>query len=350
MRRIFIAFLLSIITLSGYGQNNVNVDNYRFTYTYRDLPKTLLNPPFFYYGTHINMPAAMQQFIDIDALYEGLFIEAQRFTDTPEADDVMVEINMGMVNIESSDIKEHVSEKKDKQGNIKKSYSYTIVVAYSFDSNAVVTKGNKKLTAFILDSRNKPHVFQSDFFKSSREASQYLRNNRENFRERFARELTLQVVASASQTLSNTYGFPVRQTTDIIKTINEKKHPENNAFRAASDKLKAALERTNADSPLQEEDVADLIEYYKNIPVRYTDPKLKADVRLRYAAYYNLCKIYLHLEQLENVQPYANLILENGHDKKDCERMNNEAQKLAERFNSSGIRTRHFNPNNFFED
>lgn len=350
MKKLFIVSLTILITSFAYGQNNVNVDNYRFAYSYRDLPKSPLNPLFFYYGTIINMPSNMMPIVDIDDLYNGLCIEGQRLTNEPKPEDVMVVVNMETVNFENSDIKEHISESKDKRGHIKRSYAYTIEIAFSFAANAVITKGNRKLTSFIVDNRQRHHLFKSDFFRSPREASQYLRNNRENLREKFTRELTMGAIYTVSQKVSNDYGFPVRETTDIIKTINEKKHPENNAFRVVSEKLKAALERTNANTLLREEDVADLIEYYENIPERYTDLKSKADIRLRYAAYYNLCKIYLHLEQLENVAPYANLILENGHDKKDCERMNNEAQKLAERFAIPEVKTRHFNPDDYFEN
>jgi hypothetical protein len=56
--------------------------------------------------------------------------------------------------------------------------------------------------------------------------------------------------------------------------------------------------------------------HFKSIPERYTDPKSKTDMNLRSAAYYNLCKIYLFLDEPENVAEYADLIFANGIDTK----------------------------------
>jgi hypothetical protein len=48
------------------------------------------------------------------------------------------------------------------------------------------------------------------------------------------------------------------------------------------------------------------------------------------------------------VGEYADLILSNGYDTKDCERMKKAAAELTETFEKTGIKTRHFNPDEYF--
>jgi hypothetical protein len=351
MKKIVFIILLTFFAVSDYAQKSVDVDNSRFVFTFRQFPQKPLNPMFFHYTTRIVAPNNLVDRIDLDGLYQKFVIEGQRRVEEPQPDDVTMVLNMGTLNIESSDIKEFVSESKDKEGKVtSRKYSYAAIVTYSFEATTEIFQGNKRITAYVLYSRMKPLVFQSDFYDTSRKASEYWKNNRENLLDKFSRELTSLAVDKARTNASLNFGFTVGQTSDIIKTIDEKKHPENNAFRAASDQLKQKLQEVDAYTPLSEDDVTDLIDYFKSIPSKYTDLKLKADIRLRYAAYYNLCKIYLYLDQPQNVKQYADLIFENGHDKGDCKKMNEEADKLAKLLNARDIKSRHFNPDDYFTD
>lgn len=355
MKKTVLSLLLILFVANVFAQNNVNVDNYRFNYTYRALPTKPQVPLFFYYGVYINMPNSVAQVVDVDMLYDQLIIEGQRRTDEIKQGDISVNLDMGFVEIVSSDVKEREGDSKDKdsqkRGKEKDNKYYSMVITYTFESKVVVTKNGKNIDYYPLYNRINKQTFQTREYSSRRDLSEYWKNNRENLKEAFTRELVAASVSRAAARITSLYGFPTTKASDIIKTINEKKHPENIPFRAASDNLKLKLETINAYTPLLEDDVADLIDYYEGILKRYTDPKLNADIRLRYAALYNLCKIYLYLEQPENVKQYADLILENGYDKGDCKKMNEAAQKLDLLFNSSDrIKTRHFDPDIFFED
>lgn len=355
MKKLLLLLLTVQFAITGFAQNNVNVDNYRFTFIHRASPSKPLVPLFFYYGVHINMPNSVAGVIDMDVLYDQLIIEGQRRTDNPKPGDVTVNLDMGFVEIVSSDVKEREGDSRDKderkRGKDKDNKYYSMVITYTFDSKVVVTKNGKNIDYYPLYYRINMLTYQTREFSSRRDLSEYWKNNRENLKETFARDLAASSVSRAAARITSLYGFPTTKSSDIIKTINEKKHPENTAFRAASDNLKLKLEAMDAYTLMEEEDVADLIDYYKGVLDRYTDLQSKADVRLRYAALYNLCKIYLYLDQPENVKPYADRILENGYDKGDSKNMNEAAQKLMLLFNSSDqIKTRHFDPDAFFED
>lgn len=352
MKRFFFlivtAFLIVGTNLDLSAQKNVNVDNLRFSYKIRNLPSTPLEPRSFYYGSSLVLPLTIKTFIDEVSLADKLNIEGQRFTAEPKDGDVMVNISMEPITIENSTVRDRYVESKSKDGRVSRTYYYWVEVSYSFAAKVVVMRGSKQIYEYAPVTRNQTYTFKSGEYDTGRAASGYWRDNKDMLREQFTRERTDQVMDLTSSRLSDLYGFRVVSEGALIKTINEKKHPENEALRAMSQSIENKVKALDGTTPLTEADMADEIEYFKNIPVRYTDPKLKADVRLRYVAYYNLCRIYIYLDQPEKVREWADLLTQNGHDKKDGERLIDDAQKIIDRFNASDIKTRQFNPDTFF--
>jgi hypothetical protein len=344
-----LSFLLS---LSGsiYAQKNVNVDNLRFSYWERIMPKTPLEPAFFYYGAKIEMPASVKNKVDESSLYENLNISGQRYTEDLKEDDVFVNVTMAPINIVSSSVKERTVESKDKAGKVTREYYYWVEVVYTFDAKAVANKSGKAIGQYTMYSRLKSLSFTSGEYGTRKGASDYWNNNREMLVEQFTRDCANSAISSLSSSLSAGFGFPIVRESGLIKTINEKKHPENDALRAKSEELKTKMEALNGKIPLTEEDVAELIEYFKNIPVRYTDTKEKADVRLRYVAYYNLCRLYLYIDQPEKVKEWADLLFANGHDKKDAERLIKDAEELKTRLDNAIIKATQFETDSFFSE
>jgi hypothetical protein len=136
----------------------------------------------------------------------------------------------------------------------------------------------------------------------------------------------------------------------IIETTDTKKHNENESFWATCNSLKAQLGKMTSETGLDKDEIEEVIAYFKSIPERYTNPKLKSDIQLRYAAYYNLCRIYLYLDEPEKMNEYADLLIANGYDKKDGEKFKKQADELVKMLARTDIKVRHFNPEDFYEN
>lgn len=333
---------------NSYAQKNVNVDNLRFSYNERANPTNPLDPPFFYYASKINLPNSVLNFVDESSLYQKLFIEGQRVTDNPTEKDLIINVSISPVTYQSNEIKEYVNESKDKQGNITRTYSYWLELTYSYSASATVTKGDANVKKYNLASSSN-YKFQSPTYSTRKAAVEYWDSNKEILREKFTNERINESLSALTLSLSKEFGFSISKIPGLIKTINEKKHPENDALRAKSEEVKTKMESLDGTQALTEEDFADVIEYFKGIPQIYSDPKLKADVRLRYVAYYNLCRIYMFINQPEKVSEYATLLFENGHDKKDQERLMKDATNLQERLNKAIIKSTQFSTDSYFE-
>lgn len=350
MKKIYFLCLAMIISFSIIAQKNVNVDSYRFVYQERSVPSKQVNPRSFYYTTKIVMPGTVKNAVDEESLYNSLKIQGQRYTDQPSENDLLVTLTMEGLNIKSNEVHTRTVETKDKNGNVTRVNYYSVWVIYNFQSDIDVKQGDDVVVKYNLYNRSTDLKYLSDEFSTSSAAADYWRNNRDNLKEGFIREVVSNSVSTSSNALSSAIGFRVTKEGDMIKTIKDKKHPENDALREKADALKNRLEKLDGTNPMKEEEIADIIEYFKALPGRYTDPKLKADVKLRYVAYYNLGKIYLFLDQPENVFEYAKLLIENEHDKKDGEKLIKEATNLQERFSKTDIKTRQFDPDKFFAD
>ena len=351
-RLILILGLVSLFSLSGKAQTkNVDLDNHSFSYAYRAFPTNPLSPIRFTYATRVTASGAVRMNVSVEDVNEKIVVQGQIRVSNPAQASMLVELTVGSLMVSSTEITERKSETKDKQGNVTTKFYYRMNVKYTFESSYKITKDQKPLVNGSFFSRYTTHTYQSNEYPTRQAASEFWDNNRNSLTSDFHQDLVLRSAASLATLASTKYGFPATfNQWDHIIIMDEKKHNENTAFRAAAEALKRELQAMTPDFPLDRERVEPLIDYFKSLPGKYTDPNSKADQRIRYAAYFNLCKIYLYLDEPDNVAQYANLITSNGYDAKDGEKLIKEANELRNLFYTTGIRTRHFAPDDYFGD
>lgn len=346
----FILFFISLFSISGIAQTkSVNVDNFAFTYAYRGFPVKPLDPIRFNYAVRINAAAVVKNYVSVEEIADILKIQGQAKVDDPADASVIVELTLGNIIVSSSGVNERKVESKDKEGKVTgTTYFYSVTAKYTFESSYKITNGQKLLTGSAIYSRNSTEVYQSKEYGTRTAAADYWNNNREALIADFYRNLVISSANTVSNQASVLYGFPTyTNVRDLLKTMNEKKHDENTTFREAINSVKTELQAMTPDIPLDKEKLTDVIEYLKSLPAKYNTAS-KADIRMRYLAYYNLGKIYYYLDEPENVKQYADLIAPNGYDEKDGGKLNKAADELMNSFNKIGIRTQHFSPDDYF--
>jgi hypothetical protein len=330
---------------------SVDVDNVGFIYTFRALPAYPQDPVHFGYATRIIAGKVAESKISLGALEDALYIEGQMREDNPDNAQMMLEITLGDIIVKSSDVRERKQEVKDKDGKVTgTNFFYSLEVNYSFESSSRILVGNEVLTKGNGFTRGGNIKYTSEEYRNRKGAADYWNNNKETLVAGFYQEHSLKTVRDVSSFASSRFGFPaMRNMRQVVKTIDEKKHNENAAFRDAVNALKELFQTMTPDEPADRAKAESLAGYFKSIPAKYADPSHKADVRLRYAAYFNLCIIYLLSDNPDKAIEYADLLVANGHDVKDGAQLKKDAVTLKESFEKTGIPTRHFDPETYFD-
>jgi hypothetical protein len=348
-RSILLVSIVLFFSLSGIAQTkNVDIDNYSFNYVYRTSPLEPRNPLFFNYFVAINGTTAAKNNIPVAEVTNALFIEGQQKTADRAGADLAIELFIGNILFKSSNVVERTEEVKKKDGTTTTLHHYAVKVLYTFESAYEIKSANAVLGKGAIYTATNQLDYISKEYGSKQEATDFWNNNRDVLTTEFYRDLSLKSASQVSSTASKRFGFPVVSGRDVIKITDEKKHNENATFRKAVNALKELLETMTPDTPMDNERAQGLIEYFKSIPVKYTDANSKADKNLRSAAYYNLCRIYLFLDDPANVDKYAELILANGQDIKDCGRMKKAAEDVRTILKRTKVKTRHFSPDQYF--
>ena len=350
MKKNVLILCLTALSVCGTAQTkSVDIDSKNFTYAYRAFPSTPLHPLRFTYAAKVTVANAAKKHVSAEDVEKLIFIHGQVKTNKPDEAAVVLELHVGNIIITASTFTERTEESKDKAGKVTVKRFFRAVVTYTFESSHRITRGAETLQSGSIHLRELEHVHLTKEYSSRREAYDYWENNREVLLEEFYRAMTDEAVESLSDIASRAYGFkPIPRDWDVVKTTDEKKHNENEAFRAAVNSLVAVLEAMTPDVPMNREMANSLIKYFESIPQKYADPKSKADIRLRYAAYFNLCKIYHYLDEPENVDKYADLLM-NGYDAKDGGKLKKAALELKLSFDKIGVRTTHFIPDVVFK-
>jgi hypothetical protein len=327
-----------------YAQKNIDIDTEYFTAQFRDSPVQALNPLFFYYSKAIKATPSTKSRVDLDAFLPKFAIEGQLESDEKHPPKVVANLILDNLIINKSEVKEHMTEYKDKEGKVRRDYSYSLYVDYSFGAELHIWIDGKQTKAIPLIASNLSRTYDSQEYSSRSDAAKLWNDNKDVMICNFAKAMTEEAVKGSTSYLSHQYGFSETKKSETLKTMDEKKHPENLILRSKVTELKSLLASLTPDKGLSESDLQPFIDYFSAIPSKYADPKLKADIKLRYIAFYNLAKIYIYLDQPAKAIVAGDPLYANEHDKKDGEKLKKEAMEVQAILDRTSVKTRHFAP------
>ena len=339
----FFTLLLTLTTLAAVAQK-VDLDRYSFVTTYRDLPQKPLEPAYRTYLVQVQGTRSIRATFSEEELANAVRIDGWQRMERGRAH-VLVRPMLEDVIIDKSEVKERVDIQKDKDGKeTGRKYYYKLQLEYSFAADVDVAdyKG-RSIFRQALANRYAKKTWTSQEFNSGAAASNYLQNNREEIKNRFARDEVMAVLGSLSNRLTTDYGFPVRQQNDNFWVLDSKKHPEYDNYQRAFRDVKGILAGISPDAPLTDtfDRLKAPIEYFESLPRHYSSND-KSDAKIRYSVFYNLAKLSLYLDEPDKARKYAEALIQNGYDDADGRSLINKANELDDLFRRNGARTRHF--------
>jgi hypothetical protein len=248
-----------------------------------------------------------------------------------------VEVVLQNPAITKKDITNRISSSKDKSGRVTNKYYYTVVYSYTQDGNAKVVSSDGKVNKVINFTAQRSAKSQEYENYSQAESFQYgiynlIRNN-----------FTNEVVTTLNNELNDEFGYPVKNGTDKLWILANKKHPEQLAEYNAYLTVKNAFDKMNFAEPTTEiaNEVKESIAYFESLPNKYNEDE-KAHRKIRYSAYFNLAKIYYLLDNPAKSNEYCQKLIANDYDKSDGETMLKANNDLLTLLKANQTPNRHF--------
>lgn len=333
---------LLIAAISSTAQK-VDLDKYNFQGSFRVLPKTPLGSDFTTQKVSVQSSSGVRDAISEGEMLNGINIEG--FKKITEKAHINVELYFDDLMIESVNVNERIEEVKDKDGKVTgKNYYYKAVASYSFSARAAATdyKGNS-LVNWTMASRGDRKTWESSEFNSNNAAAEYFNNNKYAIKNQLTKQQVSAILGNVNSGLNANYGYVSSKEADILWILDNKKHPENDAQKAAWTGFKEAIAIITPDEIPQsaKDKMLELTKYFDSVKVKYVGTE-KADKKMRYASFYNNAKIYMYLDMPELAIKEAEGLIANDYDEKDGKWLKESADKIIKSFKANNTTTRHF--------
>jgi hypothetical protein len=337
------SLLLAVLFVHSVSAQKVDLDPYNFTYEYRDLPHTIIDPNLKTYRVSVDAAGAIQRAMSNEVIADRL--ELQGFRRSPNDADVRIMAHFDDLIINSNKVVENVYESKEKDGTVHKTYSYYLTLEYTVRGYASVTARDghtliKEFSAFSGNTKN----WSSTTYKTRSEAESYYYNNKNSIVNNLANERINEAIVTINNSINYDMGFPVEKDPAFLWLVANKKHTEHEEMVKRWEVLKPVLLAINANGLTEDTKlkINAMIDYFNSMKTKYAGED-KGEKKIRYAAFYNNAMLYMIMDQPENAIKECDGLIANDYDPKDGTHMKERAEKLIELFQKNNIYTRHFN-------
>jgi len=325
--------LLISILLCGIFVNaqKIDLDAVNIKNKARRLPKIVLDPSYTTFSTEfIKMPSVKQY--SSETPVNQLKVQGKKYV--PSNGSLNLIITFGDFIVEGNKITERVEEIRDKNNQVvNRIFYYAAHVDYNIEikGKVVDSKGTILNEYFLTRKMTIPKFWNSPDYKARNEAVSYINNNKTVILTNIVEGEIKSAISTFNNLLSYDFAYEAIVINRVLWELDSKKSEEFEPYNAAIDLLK-----TNILSIKHEEIPANIdeltksaIDYFTNLPAKYSDPKEKNHKKLRYGAYYNLAIYYWATGKFEKAKEYAQKIVENDYDPKDGTKIINEIEELV---------------------
>jgi hypothetical protein len=245
--------------------------------------------------------------------------------------DLHLDMTLKPIRFLESKIESRTEKSKDKAGRETSKTYYKCVVTYESGYSWTMRDkdgrdlSNKGLRLYASGSKKHP-CKEMDSYK---DAYDFYNNNRQQINRDIAVNEIQTFLGEMYRDMNQMFGYRPDKDKFNLWVVDSKNHPEEEGFSRHFETVKAAF-GTMSPYELKPSDLEALrpsIEYYQSIPDKYKADE-KADIKLRYAAYFNLANIHLFLDNPDKAIEYANLLIQNDYDKGDGKDFLKDAEKL----------------------
>jgi len=279
------------------------------------------------------MPYETDQIIDQYVNISGL-------TQVNEIGYVHIDFNFSPLMILDTLINTDKRETKNKDGQIKVTYSYTPVLKYSVSANVQVMYPDGRKQQYNYGSRNERYTGNTTSSKFS--ARNYFDNNTYQLKTELYNKFVRKTADRINKKLNTLHGYEPVYTDTSFLILDSKKYPEYEDYKKVEQDLKSIFSTMTPydDVAALKPALTPIIDFLDKSPERYPKKK-RAHRKLRYASYYNIAQIYYYLDEFDKAKTYYQKVIDNDYREGNSKRMMEQIKKDEALLQLNQVSSRH---------
>lgn len=339
--------LVIIIQLNCFAQKvkKVDLDSYPFEVKYQRLPAKYVSLEKKLYSTEVNLsPEFIKHYPNKLELSKSIQIFGWK--ETVGLANVDVIINLNNVEAQAPKLESRIVESKSKDGVVTKKTLYNMVAMVAANSVVVI-----RIKGAISDSGTDEEMripFKSEYkynspyeYENQQTVKDLYEKDKNGFYVESIKKHVAEVFSDTYQRVNSTYGLQPITHTDNLWIIDSKEE-EGAIQKEAIEAVKVIFSKMTITDPIDNIliEMQPLIEYFESLKTKYAEDD-KSSKKIRYSAYYNLGKIYLHLDQPEKAITEGEGLIKNDYDKKDGTKIIEDATYDLKAFKNTAYKSKH---------
>ncbi|MDA6071747.1 hypothetical protein NJT12_19150 [Flavobacterium sp. AC] len=341
----FVILFLSFKSFSQVKPQKVDLDKFSFNVNYQILPKKFVPLEKRTFSSEAIINKDFVSFYPNKETLNGR-INVYGWKKSVRYSNIDVEINLKSFTMGEPKLESRIDESKDKNGVMVKTTYYFVIAKIEAKGSGVV-----KIKSAISDSgkdEENTYAFDEDYiYKSNNDnvnpeaVKELFKKQKDDFYNEKIKTYVELVLNQTNRKVNKMYGLEATSYRDNLWIIDSKDE-EGAIQKEALEAVKVIFSKMTATSPIDGivSEMSPLIEYFDSLKTKYTEND-KSSKKIRYSAYYNLGRIYIHLDQPEKAIKEGEGLIANDYDKKDGQRIIDDANYDLEVFKSTAFKSKH---------
>ncbi|MDR1876823.1 MAG: hypothetical protein LBQ84_04295 [Flavobacteriaceae bacterium] len=237
---------------------------------------------------------------------------------------------------------------KDRNDNTIQVNYYKVNRRYNYGTfNKAIIKDRGIKKALLLSYEQE---YATKEYESSEQAIDEYNLKKGEWNEDFRKRVVQSNYIDINSYFNKLLGYTIYREEIKLWLLGSTKNPEYEKHQQALEIIQNAFKDVKYNYLPEdiEERLKPAILIFEELLQKYREDNKKSK-KIRYASYYNLMKIYYCIDNFNKAVEYANLLINNGYDKKDGSNMLEEINKKREGMNLNKVKSLHFDIQNYNE-
>jgi hypothetical protein len=271
------------------------------------------------------------------------YLNLQGYKRVNKNPDVEITATIGEFFIWGESRKTNRTKTKDKEGNERIKYTYTLELSYSLPmALKVFDKEGKRLVDEYIFSNGETRTWTSPSYNTLSDLDSYWRIQRSTRLSDLQKDMTKEGLNKVLDKINTYYGFPLVKEKIRFASVGKKNHPDYDKFQRNVEIMQSAFGLMTADKSLEPvlAKAQPALDFYGATAVKYSVGN-KDQKKLKHVCLYNQALAYCWLEDFDQAEALAKSIQKFDSKNKDVKRLLEEIEYARASLVNAGRTSRH---------